>query len=880
MMKFRKLYIVTLLFVLIIPWMSVAQNLPLLPKDNSVNQGVMPNGMTYYVVGNSSAKGMADFALVQKTGRSTVGDSLSGKVVDVAKDALAQLSRLGSKSPQSFLTAHGVNPGKDGFVKVTDNATVFLFDNVMLSQSSTVLDSTLLVIMDIADRANRTDDEFVKKWYTPADQAIIIAGDVDAKTVVDKLKYMSMMTPGGNPLPRKEYVWKDCDSMAFECAHDSIHELATVSGIWRMARTPREYMNTVQPAVYEMFVSELGRLSVRRIRNRLYNDGIPYAHVSFDHQNSLESLSDETFTVSVSVAPEHSTAAAEALASVMSSLDSRGATVEEFRKVRKNFLDDLAAEDRKPLRRNSDYIDRCVSAFLYNATLASQKEKLAFYHSRNLSDTTELRLFNDIASALLDGKRNFTLHYSNGISCSDSLSVKAAFDSTWTATSLKPFGLTTYHAPVTFLPGHGPKVKLATTQVEHMSKGQIWIFSNGFKVIYRRMPSHKNIYYAMALNGGYSAVPDLEYGEGAFMSDYLGLCRIAGVSGHDFAHYLDSEGIVMNSEVGLSSTVVSGHAPEHSMEKLLKILLAVFNWRGHDEAEFSRYVENEKLLHESMRGTVYARLASIDRVICPEYTHTEFKDAENLSEAVGLKADALFSGLSSKMNDGALILVGDMDETVLKKMLLSYVGAFRTTDRAFGRPKVDYRTVSGWSTYMLEGDVNSVDMVMSVELPLTIDNKMAATVAAMVLKQSLANAIVDTGMYLSLAYSFDVYPQERFSVRISLNEADSDGFASGVDLAGPVSALETVRDALSDLSKTSISKGDMAAFKMLLKERVKYQYSDPQFWVNALVERYIDGKDFTTGYEAKVDAVSEEKVMAILTALNDGTKIEYAVKKK
>ena len=59
--------------------------------------------------------------------------------------------------------------------------------------------------------------------------------------------------------------------------------------------------------------------------------------------------------------------------------------MEEFRKVRKNFLDDLAAEDRKPLRRNSDYIDRCVSAFLYNATLASQKEKLAFYHSRNLS---------------------------------------------------------------------------------------------------------------------------------------------------------------------------------------------------------------------------------------------------------------------------------------------------------------------------------------------------------------------------------------------------------------------------------------------------------------------------------------------------------------
>lgn len=880
MMKLSYLQIFFSVLIFLFPLSVNAGSLPLLSKDNAVNHGVMPNGMAYYVVSNTSAKGMADFALVQKTGKGTAGDSLSSKPVSVAKDVLSQLSRLSDNTPQSFLTSHGVNPGRDGFVKVTENATVFLFDNVILSQNATVLDSTLLVLMDIADMASRIEDEFVKEWYKPSDQAIIIAGDVDAKMVVERLKYMSMMVPAGESRPRKEYVWRDCDTMVYKASHDSMYKLATVSASWRMPRTPFEYMNTVQPAVYEMFVGEVGRMSEDRIKNILRNRGIPYAYVSYDHINSLESLYDEEFSVTVAVAPEYSRQAAEILASVMASLDSGGATIEEFRKVRKCFLDELEEEGRKPLRRNSDYIDRCVSAFLYNATLASQKDKLSFYHSRQLEDTTELRLFNDVASAMLDGQKNLKLSYFNGESCADSMQVRSVFDSTWKATSLKPFGNTTYHHPVTFLPSGGPKVKISTAIPEHMSKGNIWVFSNGFKVIYRRMPSYGNIYYSMALNGGYGGIRDLKMGEGAFMSDYLGLCRIAGVSGYDFRHFIESEGISLSSEVGLSNTLISGQAPEDKVEMLMKVLLSVFNWRAHDENEFAYYASNEVLVQESKKGTVYDRLSTIDRVMCPDYIYTSYKNADNLSRDVGTKADMLFSSLSKKMNDGVLVLVGDMDEDVLKKILMSYVGAFRTTDKAFPRHRVDYTTVSGWTTYINDGDVNSVDMVMSVPMPLTIDNKMAASVAAMLLKQSLAEAIVNTGMYLSLTYRFDVYPQERFSVMISLNEADPDGFASGIELAGPVAALEIVRHALSDLSNTPISKTDLAAFKKLLMERTKQRFSDPQYWIDALVERYLNGKDFTTGYEAKIGAVSEDMVRDILTSLNEGTKIEYTIRKR
>ena len=48
---------------------SSAADLPKMANDKAVTKGKLPNGMSYYIVANPSVKGMADFALVQKTGR-------------------------------------------------------------------------------------------------------------------------------------------------------------------------------------------------------------------------------------------------------------------------------------------------------------------------------------------------------------------------------------------------------------------------------------------------------------------------------------------------------------------------------------------------------------------------------------------------------------------------------------------------------------------------------------------------------------------------------------------------------------------------------------------------------------------------------------------
>ena len=150
-----------LLYSIIVP----AQDLPLLPSDAAVTVAALPDGITCYIASNPSHKGLADFAIVQKV------DAEDG-TRSSAESLLESLPRLAGQSPRWFLTGHGSRPGRKGFVDVREDAVVYHFRDISVKDQASV-DSTLLFLMDIVDNSS----------YAPADQAIIVSGDVDAASV-------------------------------------------------------------------------------------------------------------------------------------------------------------------------------------------------------------------------------------------------------------------------------------------------------------------------------------------------------------------------------------------------------------------------------------------------------------------------------------------------------------------------------------------------------------------------------------------------------------------------------------------------------------------------------------------------------------------------
>ena len=751
-----------------------AQDLPLLPEDKAVRRAVMPDGLTCYVAENPYVKGFADFALVSRE---------------------------------------------------SGNALLSLRD--VPSADESVTDSVLINIM-----------KEVEAKAAAADLAVIACGDLKADEVLRKLRYMSYMIPASGQAAGAAFCPGAQSEVVFETVADSVMHISRAVARWTSPRTPMPLMNTVQTAVYDKTVHELGTVVCGRVRDILRDKGIPAADVTFRHVGSMNMVSDESFLFEVTVRDTCIAEAENALKAVLASVDAHGASASELILAEEAYFKGLSARSTGLERTNAAYVDMCARAFLMNAPLAASAQRLAFLKSKAISPQAREQIFSGIASALIGLPAD-----------APSEDSKAYFSSSDTLS----------------FPSLCPKVKLRSSKKEPLSGGTVWTFSNGFRVIYRKMPSGGALHYALAMNGGYGDMPDLAKGEGAFMSDYLGLCTISGMKARDFMRTLQLAGVTMDAQVNLSNVMISGQVHDGNAPLLMKALLAVANERALDPEAVAYHVESERL--RLMCSPDDMRTA-IDTLMCPDYRYSPYKSSQNLTEEFASKADALFAQMSSKMNDGVLVLVGDADESDIRKAILPYVGGFRTREVLPKRTVVQYQPVSGSMTYNVSGREDMMTVAVSARVPMTAENYMAAEISAMVLKHEVAGALAPYGVQVEMRHARRIYPEDRVSVMLMVH--------------GNVSqeVLGTLRRAVAGASSNDVDPAYMAACKAYMKHKYAVRMQEPSYWLHALSMRYLDGKDYTTGYASKIDAVSEKDVKKILGLLEKGSRIEYIINSK
>ena len=110
-----------------------------------------------------------------------------------------------------------------------------------------------------------------------------------------------------------------------------------------------------------------------------------------------------------------------------------------------------------------------------------------------------------------------------------------------------------------------------------------------------------------------------------------------------------------------------------------------------------------------------------------------------------------------------------------------------------------------------------------------------------------------------------------FNVLIVLEEVPGMKVENAIENARKILQKE-LAEGFSDLTDAQVD-----ACKVWLKHNRSVRSSKPEYWVNALLLRYLEGKDFTSGYEARVDKVSAESVKELLKSLNGSGKVEYII---
>ena len=831
-----KYLLATCVALLFFSRMMPAQSLPPLPTDSCIQKGTLGCGVAYYMVTRPSEKGYAHIAVVQRD------EPLS----DNKREAL----------DTAFLARMGVASGPEGFVSDIDGSTVYHFTQIPFYRPE-ALDSTLLYSFSLVAASK-------------AQQAVIVSGDIDAVELKKKMDIFSMLVPRMlvKEAHQPDYVWEPSPAPLVKLHPGAPAEISvTYAG----ARIPFPYMNTAQAIVTDLFGMEFQALLRHRLSRNLRDAGIPYGDIRFRSLRSADYGGDERYTVQVQVAREHLDPAMRVLSSTLAEIDAFGIPVTEFMESKQVILPQLRKKADVPASA-AVYVSRCVANFLYGASLASRSEWMRLFSRKNVADTTEARLFNQFAGALLEQLSNLTLEYRDAPDSLDKDDALFYYNLAYLYGSVIPSrkDYAWHQADTLGLPGAGPKIRVKSEKAEPLSGGVLWTFTNGMRVIYKHIPGSVSLQYALQLNGGLGTLDGLQSGEGGYIGEMLPLYDVGGLPAARFRDLLEVQGIRMETEVGLNGMAIRGEAPPERLSLLLKALLGLANNRNLNRSEFEAYSACQALRQagpeEWLESSMY-----------PGYAYTEGKNPASLRPETQDMAEAFFAERFAHMNDGILILSGNLGEELVKRQLLKYLGGFHTQRGVTARKAVVLSPRSGVNTLTQEGPARGLYLMLDCEWPLTSEHYYTAQVAVEALRKSLVAHLTPYGYSCQLRLSCMAQPQERFRLFITCRPLPAESLPAGMEERSPEQALTAVRAALREASRHKVEAADLKAWKARLDADTRSRRADASGTVGLLLMRYAHNKDFASRAAEQIAAIRAEAVQELLEAWAAGGRIEWRV---
>ena len=859
-MKIHKILSAIALCVTLGTAVATAQGGSALPSDSKIAAGTFPNGMNWYVVSNPAEKGFADFALVYRHAAD------ARDYVDVSRRILSDQGRIQGRSLQKFLTSNAIAPTRTGYAECTDDAVTFRFEDVMLQRSPALADSLLLAVFGIVDELSANAVTTKDSLHFPLENmAVIVSGDVNSKDMVSKMGIFSLMTP-------KNSVLRDSSAVSSSTLESDVPRARVVAdtlvgGVCRLStsfyfpRIPRELMPMMQFAVVDKMSETFSFIAESRLRDALNAARLPFAGVESWHISSADVSGSESISLSFNVLQEDADAAMKCFGEVLGSLD-RGEMNTDDIVLSSQQYGEKCLETSAHSVKNHEYVRLCSASFLYNVPLSTGAQLCEFCQSRVLPDTLQLRLMRTFSEALLspdDSCEAFCAGWNDG------KTVRGR------AVDLRDTLL---------LPGPSSKKSKVRTEKELMSDGTMWTFRNGLNVYYKRVPGAQRLYWALNVDRGYASAEGLIPGEAAFLPELLKCRSISGIDNRSLRDIMTATGITADADISLYSTTLKGTATPRSLNLVLQGLVGMFRESKADTAAVSELMRAASVQRKLATGGRNARLAGIDSLICAENPYSDVLVYDNLSPETAAKADRLFAGVFSDLGNGFLVLCGDVEPSELLKSLVWYAEEFPIGKGTEKRPRVRFQPVSGQSTSFRNGQKESIDVLLSAALPMNAANLCTSRLAVHLLKEHLQDALVGTGFYIDVISSFLLYPQERFSVLVSLDRIPEIGFAYGsLSDTEILHALSCVRAALSDAVDVEWPEAVLNAYKSRLCNEQDAVVKSAEYWRDALVTRYADGRDFSTKINERMNSVTADHVRDVMKRIVEGSRVEYVVMK-
>lgn len=326
-----------------------------LQLDPNIRTGVLPNGLTYYVMHNEEPKQRANFYIAQKVGSALENSEQLGLAHFLEHMAFNGTTHYPGKSMLEYLQGKGIRFGADINAYTYYDETVYNINNVPTTDKA-LMDSVLLCLQDWSCGILLEEDEidaergviegewrqrndanfrmsesvypkifqefpyqqmvigkldiirkfpysvirdYYKKWYRPDQQGIVVIGDFDAAEMEKKVVEMFSKIPmPANAAPRTYQTVSDNKEPIYAYFEDSEMPNGLVTISFKTDAPPFEIRNTapyyIQSTIAESLFSSMINT---RLSEAMRKADCPYAYAGVSFGNYRMAITKDAFNI-------------------------------------------------------------------------------------------------------------------------------------------------------------------------------------------------------------------------------------------------------------------------------------------------------------------------------------------------------------------------------------------------------------------------------------------------------------------------------------------------------------------------------------------------------------------------------------------------------
>ncbi|MBP3290149.1 MAG: insulinase family protein [Alistipes sp.] len=717
-----------------------------IPADKAIRQGVLPNGLTYYIRHNEKPKGMANFYIVHDVGAVQEADNQQGLAHFLEHMAFNGTKNYPGKSMIEYLEKIGVKFGANLNAFTSWDLTQYYMTDVPVARES-VIDSTLLILHDwshfIALEEKEIDSErgvikeelrtrdgaswrstiemlkavgkgtiyaernligyleglesftyddirdFYHKWYRPDYQAVVVVGDIDVDAVEHKIKTImaDIPAPAADAAKKEVVVIPDNEEPIVSIFTDPEQQRSLIQLIYKQPALPKEYKSTVMAEMIDIVSAYISVMINERLSDIARKPDAPFTGASFSVASSFGICPTLDANIAGVMTPDGKLKEGyAAMLTEMERMRRYGFTSGEYERAKENLLSSIETQyNSREDRKHGHFADRCIDNFRLGTPIPDADVEHDL--DKQLTELISLDMINATVKQLYNPLKNAVIIVQSpekdGVAVPTEQELVDMLKAA-VAADVAPFEDNVVKEPLI-----GEDVVLKGSPVKKESVNATlgtteWTLKNGIKVIIKQTPYEADRVSLSAESDGGAALfgEDLYYSS-QMLGSVMGMSGLSKFSASDLNKQLS--GKQASSAVGVGNYLhqVAGSSSLKDVETMFQLVYLSFTAPRFSEDDFATLMKRyDTMLANQLSNPDFIFSQQMMGSLYGNDFHRQQLTPELLKTIKLEDMAGIHSKLFSNAADFSFRIIGNMSPEELKPLVEKYIGSLPAKKKA------------------------------------------------------------------------------------------------------------------------------------------------------------------------------------------------------